>query len=275
MSNLKHIVLFSLVLSLFFCISSCKPSNKLLETVLVSETSVQVEAETQKKIVFRRKAENRRILVALGPSWSNQPAILKHLLAEYGAVSSGGIVQLLQYPDDFLVEGRVRLSVLTAAASDILVDTVITLGTPDGTVRELSRLHASRPELHILTLFPEDDALMVEAASELVIEQAVSSELLADEDGSALSNTDVSFLLFAVALSGESTDKISPLRCIELSVERARQLSRDKKAATGWAFLPRIDPDTGLKSRNHVLLKLPPLPHIDDVKKIGSEVVNE
>ena len=233
MSNMKHIVLFSIVLSLLFVVFSCKPSLKPLEPVSVSETSTQVEGETQKKILFRRKAENRRILVALGPSWSNQPSVLKHILAEYGDVSSGGIVHLLQYPDDFLVEGRIRLSVLTAESSDVLVDTLITIGTPAGTVRELSRLHASRPELHILTLFPEDDALLVEAASELVLEQAVPSELLADEDSLSLSNTDVSFLLLALALSGENRDEVSPLKRIELSVEKARKLSHDKKAGNG------------------------------------------
>lgn len=273
MSNFKHIATISTFLCFLFLFASCNPPAKVSEPLYVSG------AEPVEKANFRRKPENRRIVVALGTSWTNRPVILKHLFAEYGTISSGGIVQILTYPEDFLVDGRVRLSILTAAASDVLVDTLITLGMPEGTVRELSRLHASRPEIHIITLFPEDEALQVEAASEFVLEQAVSTELLAVESNSALSDSDVSFLLLVAAFVSENKGETSPLVNIEKAIEKGRQITREKKAAKEWKFLSRIDPDTGLKARNHVLLDIPPsLPILEettDDKKTGLEVENE
>lgn len=261
MSSFKHILSMPIFLSLLFCVTACKPSPQVPDPVYVSG------AEAPEKTVFRRKPENRRIVLALGASWSNRPVILKHLLSEYGDLSSGGILQILNYPEDFLVEGRVRLSVLTAVASDALVDTLITLGTPQGTARELLRLHASRPELHIITLFPEDDALEVEAASDFVLEQAAPSELLADETASAISDSDVSFLLLVAAFAGEQNIlELSPLTFIEKAIEKAHKLKYKKNGTQEWKMLPRIDPDTGLKARNHMLLEISPQKTVQEVK---------
>lgn len=234
-------------------VAACKPEGKDTSRVILSGDKKPVLAKVAPR--FRRAAGGPVVLLALGESWASRPEILADITAEYGLLEDGGMLNILRYPEDFLTEGRVRLSALTAEASDAAVSMVIALGTPQGTSRELMRIRSSRSDIRLVSVFPEDEILPAEAASDLVLDQAISGDILADEGDLALTEADISFLLLVASLAGE---KILPGSSVSKLfpdvLESARKTTGRRMEALSWTFKPCIDPDTGLKAFNHLLL---------------------
>lgn len=224
-------------------------------------------SETPKARAPRHKPADHRILVMLGPDFSGKPAVISELADEYGLLDSAipespGMMTVLTWPDSFMVEKHARLNVLKTAADDPAVTIVVTIGAPEGTVRELVRIRAARPEVKIVTLFAEDNALPLEAVSDIVIDRVLPEGVLDDENSSAsagLTDEETGLLLLGSALSAEEKDlTVPPLARLTTALDAARGLSKQKRLGSDWVFSPFIDPDTGLRSRNHLTVEIPP-----------------
>jgi len=203
----------------------------------------------------RRKPVDHKVVVMLGPLYADRPAVTESLLAEYGVAGYGGMVELMPYPAAFTRNGLVRLSDLTDAVRSPGVTILVTVGAPEKTVTELNKLRADRRPLSVISVFPSDEYLPVEAVSDLVLDRSLSGEPLADEESSLIPDADLGVLLLAAVLSGEEKDgSISPQLRLETSLDSAKILAHQKKSCAGWSFSPWIDPETGLRSRNHLVL---------------------
>ncbi len=235
--------------------SSCVPRGESPSNLVLSGDGAQ--SKTPEKPRFRRPSGGPAVLLAMGESWAARPEILADLAAEYGRSADGGSLRVMRYPEDFKVEGRVRLSALAAEASDSRVSTVLALGCPEGTFRELLRIRNTRPGIRIASLLPEDDPLSAESSSDFVVDQFADKAILADETGSGLSDSDISFLLLAAALASEKLDAgANPVPILSESLLAARKASGKKKYALSWRFEPWIDSDSGLRSFNHAVLDM-------------------
>jgi hypothetical protein len=222
--------------------------------------------ETPRAHAPRHKPADHRVLVMVGPSFAGRPELLSPVVEEYGVLDdaipeSPGMMTVMTWPDSFIVEKRPRLSKLTEAAEDPRVTIVATLGAPEGTVRELNRLRSSRPDLKILSLFGEDAALQLEAVSDLVLDRTSPKGILEDENatpGALLSDEAAGVLLLGALLSAEDRDQsTAPLVKLSVSLDAARSYARNRHFGSDWTVSAFVDPDTGLKSRNHLVVDIP------------------
>lgn len=219
----------------------------------------QKKAAPAAPVKVSRKTADHQVLVLLGPDYADRPEILAPIIEEYGLSGSGGMVLPLRYPDSFTVDKKIRLSVLSDTAKLPSATIVVTVGAPEGIVRELVKIRAARPDMRIMSLFSADEVLPLEGVSSLVLDFAQAGELLAEENTAPISDQDLSVLVLAAMLSAEETDAaISPLDSLVVSLDASRRILKLKTAGTGWKFASFVDPDTNLRSRNHVVLELPP-----------------
>jgi hypothetical protein len=188
------------------------------------------------------------------------------MTTEYGIAGAGGMTVKLLYPDSFKVSGIARISVLADRAAESGVTIIVTVGAPEGTVNVLNRIRAANPSIKIVSLFPLDDALSVEAVSDIVADYPVPKEILSSENAAAASSSvpgsagsvndsSLGLLVLASVLAEEGPSSDAPQARLAASLETARSLMKMKKTDASWNLSPWADPDTGLKSRNHLLLE--------------------
>jgi hypothetical protein len=121
-------------------------------------------------------------------------------------------------------------------------------------------MRAIKPELRMVSLFPADDAFQMEAVNSILIEYPSSGDILESENAVApvAPLVDLDVLMLAATLAAEETDaSISPLDAFSTALDASRSLLRRKPALAGWTFVPYVDPETGLRSRTHLLLTAP------------------
>lgn len=231
-----------------------------------TDTDGGARDETPRAHAPRHKPADHRVLVMIGPSFAGRPELLSPAVEEYGVLDSAipespGMMTVMTWPDSFIVEKRPRLSKLTEAAEDPAVTIVATLGAPEGTVRELNRLREARPDVRIVSLLGEDAALSLEAVSDLVLDRASPKGILEDENatpGSLLSDEAAGVLLLGALLSAEDRDQsAAPLVKLSVSLDAARSYARNRHFGSDWTVSAFVDPDTGLKSRNHLVVDIP------------------
>ena len=227
---------------------------------------VQGSGDALKVRAPRHKPADHRILVMLGPGFTGRAALLQGLTEEYGLYDpalpdSPGMMTVLSWPDSFIVEKRPRLTVLKDSADDSAITVIVTIGAPEGTVRELTRIRAAHPEKKIVTLFAEDSGLPLEAVSDVLLDRTAPSGVLADEaslTAASLSDQELGLLLLGATLSAEDRDSTtSPLTKVSVSLDAARNLMKLKGVGQNWLLSAYIDPDTALRSRNHLTVEIP------------------
>lgn len=237
--------------------AACLGSGALISAVLSSCDAIRMppasagnaaaaavadKASVPAKKLPRHALDGRRIALYAGADYTSK-APFEALEIEYGLTHEGG---MLFYPAN-----------LTEAASDTELTAVITLGSPERTVRGLENLRSARSELSIISIFPADEVLAVEAVSDLVIDIPASSSLMADETASsafAVSDRDLSYILLAAALFAEQRRDLAPLARFDLALEAVRKEMRDPIAGRDWNISQYIDTDSGLKARNHLVI---------------------
>lgn len=226
-------------------------------TPSASGTATESSTNTGDKVVRkpRHRENDHKVVVLTGPEFAANREILDALISEYGLDGSGGMVVPLQYPDSFLEEKKLVMSRLSDAVSAPGVTTLVTVGAPEGVVRELLKIRSSKPELRIASLFTQDDMLRVELASDLTLEYAPAGEILADENATAMPSADVDALILAATLALEDPDKsIAPLQRLQTSLDAARGFLKRKTAGAAWKIDAWLDPDTNLRSRVRLVL---------------------
>ena len=69
------------------------------------------------------------------------------LIAEYGSVDEGGMIQHLTYPDNFMEEQETTISVIAGLADDPLMKAVIVNQAVPGTTEAFRRIKERRPDI--------------------------------------------------------------------------------------------------------------------------------
>lgn len=193
---------------------------------------------------FRRKPDGRYIAVWLGPAWNSRRDILDDLHAEFGQFAEGGAVLAVNTMEEVRGVSPVRI--------------LVTVAVPERSVRELERLRASDPEIQILSVFPMDEVLPVEAVSDLVLDLPAASDILSGEAEDTAFNfpsTELSSLLYVSVLALESESAPAPDR-FSSALKLAREASRNQSVGSSWTVSAWKDPDTGIRSRNHLVIAM-------------------
>ncbi|MCR4789738.1 MAG: hypothetical protein K5839_01525 [Treponemataceae bacterium] len=228
----------------------------LILVALLSFTSCKKE----KKVDWNPETGHVALLFGYGYNEDEFVSDIKAKLSDkFGLAENGGLVLPLVFPQDFSSAGTGRISFLKDFVQENNCKALITLGAPEYTHLPLAKLQDENPELFIISMFSQDDILATEAASNIVLD-FVESEKSEDSELSVVGESGIQhldkmdFLLNRTikALAGDNMFKEKP----------ASELL-PKLYGSDWQVGFYVDSVTGLKSRNHYVLKY--------LEKSGSE----
>ena len=94
----------------------------------------------------------------------------QQLIKEYGAVSDGGIIQHITYPDDFMSQQETVISNLVALADDPLMKAIVTCNALPGVSEAYKRIRAKRPDILLLAALPAEDPLVIQQAADVAVD---------------------------------------------------------------------------------------------------------
>lgn len=246
------LILLGTVLGVFF--ASC--SNK---TTFSLEDSDFLKDKTAQRAAIKpwNSKSLKKIVLLLGKDYAQNETLIKPLITEYGLASEGGFVSLMRYPEDFKIDGIVRISHLAQVIEEINADMLVSIGIPEGSVAALTKARNFKPSLQIVTLLPCENSIAIEAVSDLVLDSRVSNEVLAAEEAFICSDQDLSILLLASVLAFENSEASIATKKFNADLLRVSLTLAQKKAKStacqGMLFEAYIDPETSLKSRNHTV----------------------
>ena len=90
------------------------------------------------------------------------------LIAEYGSVDEGGMIQHLTYPDNFMEEQETTISVIAGLADDPLMKAVIVNQAVPGTTEAFRRIKEVRPDIICIAGEAHEDPGVIASAADLV-----------------------------------------------------------------------------------------------------------
>ena len=93
----------------------------------------------------------------------------EELIKRYGAVASGGIIQHVTYPDNFMDQMEVTITQITNLASDPLMKAIIVNQGIPGTAEAFKRVKERRPDILLFAGEPHEDPLVIEGPATLAI----------------------------------------------------------------------------------------------------------
>ena len=93
------------------------------------------------------------------------------LARKYGTVNTGGIIQHLTYPDDFMSQQETYISSVVALADDPLMKAIVVNQGIPGTAEAFKRVKAKRPDIFTLTGEAHEDPQVISRAADMVVSQ--------------------------------------------------------------------------------------------------------
>ena len=89
------------------------------------------------------------------------------LIAEYGAVADGGIIQHMTYPDNFMEEQETTISVIRGLADDPLMKAVIVNQAVPGTAEAFRQIKEVRPDILCFAGEAHEEPYLIAGAADL------------------------------------------------------------------------------------------------------------
>lgn len=251
------IIFFSSVLLASVSLSGCRNSSDASKdseslTLEISNSSRTALVST----IQTWHVTEKKVCVLFGYGFNDQDTVsqLVDLLSDhFGLSEDGGLILPLVYPDDFKhgTRGYVNdfVSVLQDDSNDFCG--VVILGAPANThvalARNQDKWNQNVP-YPVISLFPQDEVLGIEANSDIVLDKGKST----DEDKVLEEESET--------VIQEAPDVL--LRTINYMMTLDGPLSTDKTIQThvsqmlkGYNTRHYVDPETGLQSINHFILK--------------------
>lgn len=182
------------------------------------------------------------------------------------------------YPEDFTRHGIPRISDLTELANDKYLTDVILIDPPARSDRYIAQIKEANPEITFYCLMPTEDILAMEAWCKNVLSFAVNTSIESSEEAetkpideenlvrgikllteAALLNPKTDFLKDSSEYPETSGTIVNPANESSagafLPVETFTKLREKVPGTENWEISHYTDPDTGLKSQNHFVIK--------------------
>jgi hypothetical protein len=93
----------------------------------------------------------------------------EELIRRYGAVSSGGIIQHVTYPDSFMAQQETTITQITTLASDPLMKAIIVNQGVPGTAEAFKRIKEQRPDILLFAGESHEDPLVIQQSATLAV----------------------------------------------------------------------------------------------------------
>ncbi len=92
------------------------------------------------------------------------------LIARYGAVQDGGMIQHITFPDNFTSEVETTISQLVGLADDPKMKAIVTVQCPTGTTEAFRRIREKRPDILLIAGSPLEEPGVVNSTSDLTVD---------------------------------------------------------------------------------------------------------
>jgi hypothetical protein len=192
-----------------------------------------------------------RIAVLFGYGY-NEPEFVAKTLAALNNQFAGGneeeLVLPLLFPNDFRYG---RISLLNDMLGEHRVGGLIAVGAPERTHAALARLQDSWKDTEggypVISLSPQDDALGIEAGSDLVLDIAF------EQDEELLEEQSIRRPEDAPEIIGALIRYVCLLQTMKQTVNPQSDL--EELFGALWNIRPYLDPETGLRSLNHFIIE--------------------
>lgn len=93
----------------------------------------------------------------------------EELIARYGRANSGGVIQHVTYPDNFMDQQEVVISQIVALADDPLMKAIVVNQGIPGTAEAFRRVKERRADILLFTGEPHEDPLVIQSAADLAV----------------------------------------------------------------------------------------------------------
>ncbi|MDR2629612.1 MAG: DUF3798 domain-containing protein [Spirochaetaceae bacterium] len=93
----------------------------------------------------------------------------EELIARYGRVADGGIIQHVTYPDNFMDQQEVTINQITTLADDPLMKAIIINQGIPGTAEAFKRVREKRPDILLFAGESHEDPLVIQQAADLAV----------------------------------------------------------------------------------------------------------
>lgn len=283
--NQKKALFVTFTLLSLFLLSGCQKTTKkkviATDTVTIQMTQSQENALdiAQDENIQKWHITNKRICVVLGYDFNDSETTNNYLYIleqEFGLSNEGGLVDPVIFPDSFKHGTKTYVSDFKEILKNNYKDTdligLILLGAPENTHIVLENLQDEN-ELYfpVIALFPQDDILGLESTCDMIVEKSQSVEEAsgsnAEESISALVAKAPEILLNAISYLETLDEMRVSFNDIEDNTQtREGILSKPfptdsdmiqhvARILKGQDFAYYIDPDTGISSFNHFVIK--------------------
>lgn len=91
------------------------------------------------------------------------------LIAKYGAVADGGMIQHLTYPDNFMDEAETTISVIAGLADDPKMKAIIVNQAVPGTTEAFRKVKEKRPDIICIAGEAHEDPAVIASTADLVV----------------------------------------------------------------------------------------------------------
>jgi hypothetical protein len=91
------------------------------------------------------------------------------LINAYGSVKSGGMIQHITYPDDFMSQQETFISSVVALADDPLMKAIVINQAVPGTTEAFKRVREKNKDILLLAGEPHEDPLVIQSAADLAL----------------------------------------------------------------------------------------------------------
>jgi len=238
------------IIIFLFCIfsvfSSCKKSESSLETKEETETSSLRELDM-------------KVLVILGQDYYKKTNILDCLNVEYSQSSIRENVSVLGY-DAFEMKDFLRLKVIIEKIEEVKPNVVISLGLPEGAGKYLLQAVNNDKNMVVISAFPMEEILKLEAASDIVFDFELPDVLLNQEHDFYITESESSLVLLSSFLASERIRKhgksssILPIEDAKEAFKEAEHNMEEKMGHNIYTLKPYVDSDIGMASYNYIII---------------------
>lgn len=202
----------------------------------------------------------KKVCILFGYNYNSEEvinSIVEKLSEEFGMDEDGGLIYGITYPTDFRHGSRSYATdfsqLLQNTEKDICA--LIILGAPENTHYALARnqdFWNQNVPYPIISLFPQDDVLGIEAESDIVIDKSQSAGITGElvlEETDENHVTDIPEIL---------TDVINYLLCTEEPFSRSNTLIEHVQTMLSNKIIRQYtDPETGIFCINHFVMEQP------------------
>jgi hypothetical protein len=93
----------------------------------------------------------------------------ERMIQEYGSVATGGMIQHVTYPDNFMDEAETTISVITGLADDPLMKAIIVNQAIPGTTEAFRRVKEKRADILCIAGEAHEDPGVIQSAADLAV----------------------------------------------------------------------------------------------------------